>query len=88
MASLLANPRDYHRPMDNAAIKEMVASLSGATTPPTERQLHFPLSQSNLEVLLAAINEVDTSGQPAFIERDLHDPWTQATIDKLVAVVI
>lgn len=80
---LTAKMQDLHRPQKTAAIAEVVTNLSTATTPPTADDLKFPLTGAATAKLAAAINEVDTSGQPAVTADDLKDPWCGATVRRL-----
>lgn len=88
MADFVSKPQFLRRPSNGEAIAEMVASLIGATTPPTEKDLHFPLTEAGTQKLVTALNEVDTSGQPALTAKELRDPWSEATRQRLATVDI
>ena len=88
MAALLTKANDYHRPMRGVAVAEFVGSLSGATTPPSVLDLRFPMSEASAVKVAAAINELDTSGQPAVSKDTLKDPWSAATVARLRLVDI
>ena len=80
---LVSKSQDLHRPMRTAAVAEAVSNLSTATVPPTEKDFRFPMSDAATELVAAAVNDVDTSGEPAMSAKDFHDPWSRATVERL-----
>lgn len=88
MAVLFTKPQFYRRPSNYYASAELASALSGATTPPSQNELQFPLTEAGTVKLAAAINELDTSGQPALTAKELRDPWSRATSARLQAVVL
>ena len=83
--ALVTKANDLHRPMRGAAVAEAVTSLSGATAPPVAKDFRFPMTQASAVLVAAAVNEVDTSGEPAVTAKDFHDPWNAATVRRMAA---
>jgi len=86
MAALLPDASNYHRPSNKKIIDQLVARLAAAPKPPTAKDFRFPMSSKSAAVVCAALNALDTSGQTPFVLKDLRDPWTRATAEKLKRV--
>jgi len=88
MANLLDDPRGFHRPMSRAVIDKLVSALTGSTPTVVAKDFRFPLNRESADKIAAAINSVDTSGEPAITRKQLHDPWSRKNIERLKKVVI